>query len=125
MSEEYVNLLEYIKSECERDYKLFSIADTVEILNRAYFNYQPISEDKFRLMIRELYDGEYVELKYLDEEVALIKPLARGFTVKKEIVDKNPPAEIAVYNGERRDWVFFLFSFVCSFIGALLGGLIC
>ena len=125
MGEEYVNLLEYLKSECERDYKLFSIADTVETLNLAYFNYQPISEDKFRLMIRELFDGEYIDLKYLDEEVALIKPLARGFTVKKEVAEENPAVEMVVSNEKKREWVFFLFSFACSFIGALLGGLIC
>lgn len=124
MTEEYVNLLEYLKSECEREYKLLTITDTVETLNLAYFNYEPISEEKFRLMIRELYNGDYIDLKYLDDEVALIKPLARGFTVKKEVQEARVQ-EKAPQKKKGAEWFFYLLSFACSFLGALLGGIIC
>lgn len=125
MSENYVSLLEYLKSECGRDYKLFVIADTVETLNSAYFNFEPISNDQFRLMIRELYNGEYIDLKHLDEDVALLKPLSKSFSIKKEVEKKQEKQEIVVERKDKKEWVFFLISFACSFIGALLGGLIC
>ena len=125
MNDDYVNLLEYFKSECERDFKLLSISDTVATLTLAYFSFEPISNDKFRLMVRELYNGEYIDLKYLDDEYVLLKPLLKSFSVKKEVKNEESESSSVEVITQRKDWFFFFISLACSFIGALLGGLIC
>ena len=124
MNNEYVSLIEYLKAECEREYKLFSIADTIELLNRSYFSEDYISQDKFRLIIRELHNDEYIDLKYLDEEVVLLKPLSKSYSIKKQVV-QNVQEDDNQDKKQSREWLFFLISFACSFIGAVIGGMIC
>ncbi|MBR2337396.1 MAG: DUF4524 domain-containing protein [Clostridia bacterium] len=123
MRDRYLKVLQYLKSECEREYKLFGISDTADLLNRAYFDCQPITADGLRLMVRELYSDGYIDLKYMDEEVVLLKPSGKSFLVEKE--GKEGENERIKAPKQGRDLLFLALSFLCSFIGALLGGILC
>ena len=127
MDNEYISLLDYLKTECENDYKLLTVKKAVEDLNGKSSFSERLNEDKFRVMLKILDGGGYVDLKYFDDEVILIKPLLKSFLVFHERKTEIPQERVIIE--EKPDFsqkfIPLILSFLSGFLGALLGGIIC
>ncbi len=127
MDNEYISLLDYLKTECENDYKLLTVKKVLKDLNEKLSSSENLSEDKFRVMLKILDGGGYVDLKYFDDEVILIKPLLKSFLVFHER-KVEPPQESVILEEKpdfRQKFIPLVLSFLSGFLGALLGGIIC
>lgn len=127
MDNEYISLLDYLKSECENDYKLLTVKKVIKDLNEKLSFSENLSEDKFRVMLKILDGGGYVDLKYFDEEVILIKPLLKSFLVFHERKTEIPQERVIIEEKPdfRQKFIPLILSFLSGFLGALLGGIIC
>lgn len=115
MEKKIYDLLSYLKSECKGKYCLFSRAKLLEKCGD-----ETVTEEELNAYIDSLITSGYIDKKYSDKDVMLIKPLGKSLTVKP---DEKPQAENDFGKTSEKDNAFFKFfiAFLGGFSGALAG----
>lgn len=103
-----LSLLKIIDSETvSGGYKVFSFSDLVSAMP-SYFD---VDESGIRDLLKDLYDKEYLSVKYEDDKEVCLSPLPKGRLVFENIIDE----EIEKSRSARK---YFFY----SFMGAASGG---
>ncbi len=115
MEKKIYDLLSYLKSECKGKYCLFSRAKLLEKCGDG-----TVTEEELNAYIDSLITSGYIDRKYSDKDVVLIKPLGKCLTAKP---DEKPQAENDFREKDEKDNAFFKFfiAFLGGFSGALAG----
>ena len=115
MEKKIYDLLSYLKSECKGKYCLFSRAKLLEKCGD-----RTVTEEELNAYIDSLITSGYIDRKYSDKDVVLIKPLGKSLTAKP---DEKPQAENDFREKDEKDNAFFKFfiAFLGGFSGALAG----
>lgn len=114
MEEKTYNLLSLISEECKGEYRLFSKKDLLSSLGD-----DSVTEEKLNLAIDSLAASGYIEKKYADKDVVLLKPSAKSLTAVKDADSKV--TERFAAGDVKNDFLRFIISFLGGFSGALVG----
>lgn len=117
LKKELVVLLEGVRLACGRDFKLFSVKELSEMGGDG------VTEERATDDIKRLAAAGYLDVRYIDEKQAIIKPLDKDFFVDDG--EGALPQTPAQNSGIARLTPFIVCAaaFVCAFIGAFLGAL--
>ena len=107
-------LLKIINEECVNSgYKIFSVEQLINSLPSEL----GVDENVFLICIKNLFDRQYISVKYQDENEICLVPLAKGRVVFENIIDE----EIERNSIKKK---YFAFSFCGGIVGSILGGVI-
>lgn len=114
MEEKVFKLLSYITSASSGKYRLFSKS---ELYGR--YGDESVTEDDFNGIIDSLDISGFIDVKYSDKDLILLKPLGKSLT----LLDKeNKSVDNQVGSvSERGNFLRFFISFLGGFSGALVG----
>lgn len=103
-----------ISEKCKGEYRLFSKKELLSACGD-----DSVTEEKLNIAIDSLAASGYLEKKYSDKDVVLLKPSAKSLTAEKDAdsKDKEPVASVDV----KTDFLRFIISFLGGFSGALVG----
>ncbi len=115
MEKKIYDLLSYLKGECKGKYYLFSRKKLVEKCGDG-----TVTEEELNAYIDSLVTSGYIDKKYSDKDVMLLKPLGKSLTAKP---DETPQTENDFKEVSEKDNAFFKFfiAFLGGFSGALAG----
>ena len=101
--------------ECNGKYVLFSKKKLLGACGD-----ETVTEEELNAYIESLSASGYLDKKYSDKDVVLLKPLSKSFTVKKD--EKPEKYELrAPENSGASDFLKFIIAFLGGFSGALAG----
>ena len=120
MEKDYLALLSYLKEQCRKDYRLLQAEDILADLKCLFGG----GDDKQKLsfMLTYLSAEDYIDLKYFDGEVFLLKPLSKSYLVKEREEVSIPLPESLPNSYQPKVSVILLVLSVCAFVGGMLGG---
>lgn len=103
-------LLENVRLACGRDYKLFSAEELKNMSGDG------VTEERATDEIKSLAAAGYLDIRYIDEKQAIIKPLDKDFFVEESDL---PSQDAAKSGGMRRLKIIIVCA--AAFLGAFLG----
>lgn len=107
-------LLKIINEECiNSGYKIFSVEQLINSLPSEL----GVDENVFLICIKNLFDREYISVKYQDENEICLVPLAKGRLVFENAIEE----EIEINSIKKK---YFAVAFCGGTFGSILGGLI-
>ncbi len=110
-------MLESVRLACGKDYKLFSADELREMSGEG------VTEEQTTERLKRLAAAGYLDIRYIDEKQAIIKPLDKEFFVDD---GEGTLLQTPVENGDigrLKPLIVCAAAFVCAFIGAFLGAL--
>lgn len=109
------DLLSYLKNVCKGKYYLFSRKELAEKCGNG-----TVTEEELNAYIDSLITSGYIDRKYSDKDVMLLKPLGKSLTAE---FNEKPQAEIGFRSKSEEHNAFFKFfiAFLGGFSGALAG----
>ncbi|MBQ8726574.1 MAG: hypothetical protein IJY84_05710 [Clostridia bacterium] len=129
MDNDCLLLLDYLKEKCQKEYCLLQVDEVLTALKEQLFLGVENPEQQLFSMLNGLSDEYFIDLKYADGEVFLVKPLAKSFNLSKPPKkQETPPPQIVEFDKKQ---VLILLLLIYSlallggFLGGILGGLLC
>ena len=111
------NLLSRVREECKGKYVLFPKKKLLGACGG-----EPVTEEELNVYIDSLAAAGYLDKKYADNDVVLLKPLGKSLTASRD--EKPVPQEIlpsADGGGTMSEFLRFIIAFLGGFSGALAG----
>ncbi len=117
MEDNLYNLLSHISEECKGKYVLFPKKKLLGACGG-----ETVTEEELNVYIDSLAAAGYLDKKYADNDVVLLKPLGKSLTASR---DENPaPQEVFPApdgGGTVSEFLRFIIAFLGGFSGALAG----
>ena len=110
-------ILKYFVNECgEGNYKIFDIDEIISECSAK----QKTTKETMRLIISHLERGEYISVKYSDDEQYCITtlPFGRQFIETEETQEQNKKVLLSLV--KKNNFLTMFFAFLGSFLGTLL-----
>ena len=118
LKDEEFALLEFLKTNCGKEYKLFSL----NVFFDKAIDEKTLSVEKVEEVLKSLDEKGYIEIKYFSKDEVLVKPLPLGFSVVKT-TQKPQILQLPQQTVLSRKEKIKLFG-LC-FLGGLTGSLFC
>mgnify|MGYP006928571266 CR=1 FL=1 len=115
MEKKIYDLLSYLKSECKGKYYLFSKQKLAEKCGDG-----TVTEEELNAYIDSLITSGYIDKKYSDKDVMLLKPLGKSLTAKPDEKPQTENEQQVKSEGNNAFFKFFI-AFLGGFSGALAG----
>lgn len=110
-------ILKFLVKECgEGNYKIIDLDDILLSQNKK----NTYTKENLRQIISHLEVGNYISVKYSDEEQYCICTLPFGRQYIETIEDQEQNKKILTKLGKRNNLTMMLFAFLGSFMGTLL-----
>ena len=122
MEKEYLALLNYLKEQCKKEYRLLQADEIIADQKQLFVGGD--ERQKLSLMLTNLSAEDFIDLKYFDGEVFLLKPLSKSFLVKEQeevsnfIPESYPQPTIPSFG------VILIVLSLCAFLGGMIGALL-
>ena len=110
------NLLSRIREECKGKYVLFPKKKLLGACGG-----ETVTEEELNVYIDSLAAAGYLDKKYADNDVVLLKPLGKSLTASRD--EKPAPQEVisVTDGGTMSEFLRFIIAFLGGFSGALAG----
>lgn len=111
------NLLSRIREECKGKYVLFPKKKLLDACGG-----ETVTEEELNVYIDSLAAAGYLDKKYADNDVVLLKPLGKSLTASRD--EKPVPQEVITVSdggGTMSEFLRFIIAFLGGFSGALAG----
>lgn len=111
------NLLSRIREECKGKYVLFPKKKLLGACGG-----ETVTEEELNVYIDSLAAAGYLDKKYADNDVVLLKPLGKSLTASRD--EKPAPQEVSPApdgGGTMSEFLRFIIAFLGGFSGALAG----
>lgn len=110
------NLLSRVREECKGKYVLFPKKKLLGACG------ETVTEEELNVYIDSLAAAGYLDKKYADNDVVLLKPLGKSLTASRD--EKPAPQEVSPAQdggGIMSEFLRFIIAFLGGFSGALAG----
>ena len=117
MEDNLYNLLSRIREECKGKYVLFPKKKLLGACGG-----ETVTEEELNVYIDSLAAAGYLDTKYADNDVVLLKPLGKSLTASRD--EKPAPQEVTAVSdggGTMSEFLRFIIAFLGGFSGALAG----
>ncbi len=117
MEDNLYNLLSRIREECKGKYVLFPKKELLGACGG-----ETVTEEELNVYIDSLAAAGYLDKKYADNDVVLLKPLGKSLTASRD--EKPAPREVISVpdgGGTASEFLRFMIAFLGGFSGALAG----
>lgn len=117
MEDNLYNLLSRIRDECKGKYVLFPKKKLLGACGG-----ETVTEEELNVYIDSLAAAGYLDKKYADNDVVLLKPLGKSLTASRD--EKPAPQEVTAVSdggGTMSEFLRFIIAFLGGFSGALAG----
>lgn len=116
MEEKIYNLLTYISSESKGKYTLFNKSELMK-----KYGDGTVTEDEFTSLADSLAATGYIDVKYSDKEVILMRSLGKSLTAMPDVKPETVEAAEVKDGDAFHNFLRFFISFLGGFSGALVG----
>ncbi len=114
-------ILRFLVKECsEGSYRVFDVKDIIECLPKKI---KP-DESTVKLCLEYLEKGEYISIKYKDENVCCLTPLPFARQILEAESSQHAKDKKLIKMGSFLYFLVFIFAFLGSFLAIMVYGLI-